>query len=307
MPGDERKTKIPGRAPTPNELGNSGWNILHSSAAVYPYRPTRAQQTAMRNFIYSWSELYACEWCAYHMRDYVKQHPPMVSDKFAVTRYVCELHNEVNERIGKDVYDCDPMKVLQRWHPGYPDKMGDKPSMEERVAEGVRKQREARQGGAAAATSSATPSPPAASAAAKEGQGAGRRWWPFGGGGSSTAEAQAPAPGSNSTNTNTTHSDSSSGRSPLQSVEILSAHHGTAPPSAPPKVFADPNGRHGGRGGWMESGWASAAADSAASAPAARPPVAGAKPADGETDVDVLRRLRGCQVYCPEDEELAKK
>ncbi|CCW65292.1 unnamed protein product [Phytomonas sp. EM1] len=138
MHHDKHPTTIPGTCPTPLELGRAGWDILHTAAATYPYQPTPAQQKAMRDFIYSWSEVYACEWCGYHMRRYLQSHPPLVDDKPAITRYLCELHNDVNRRLGKEIYDCDPANVLRRWHPKFPD-MQDQPRMEERVAEAFAK------------------------------------------------------------------------------------------------------------------------------------------------------------------------
>lgn len=87
----------------------------------------------MAQFIHGFSYTYPCNWCAYHMRLYLKDHLPDVRDKFSVTQFFCELHNNVNEHLNKPQYNCDPMHVLKRWHPGYPDKMEDKPSMEEQV------------------------------------------------------------------------------------------------------------------------------------------------------------------------------
>nr|CCC50401.1 conserved hypothetical protein [Trypanosoma vivax Y486] len=106
---------IPGRCPTPGELGKAGWAILHSAAAVFPHNPSDTQQTAFSAFLHGWSHSYACSHCAYHMRRYLEENPPVLTGKFAVNRYLCEFHNAVNERLGKDTYNCDPMNVLRRW------------------------------------------------------------------------------------------------------------------------------------------------------------------------------------------------
>nr|CCC92808.1 unnamed protein product [Trypanosoma congolense IL3000] len=125
-------SNIPGECPTPRELGKAGWTILHSAAAVFPYNPTPPQKEAFANFLHSWSQTYACSHCGYHMRRYLEHKPPVVTDKLAVNRYLCEFHNAVNERVGKPVYDCDPMNVLRRWHPTFPD-MEDQPTIEEQA------------------------------------------------------------------------------------------------------------------------------------------------------------------------------
>jgi hypothetical protein len=147
------KRPIDGNLPTPFELGNAGWIILHTAAAAFPNAPSTDQKNAMRDFIQSWSKVYACSHCAYHMRTVLATKPPVVENKRAVSRYICELHNDVNYMLGKDTYDCDPDVVLKRWHPAYPN-MDDEPTIEEQIA----------------ASNVATVVPPKAG-------GSSRRWW----------------------------------------------------------------------------------------------------------------------------------
>lgn len=306
---DERLKEIPGKCPTPAELGASGWNILHSSAAVYPYKPSAVQQKAMKDFIESWAHVYACSWCAYHMRDYVQKNPPDVRDKLTISRYVCELHNEVSERIGKDLFDCSADVVLRRWHPGYPAKMEDKPTIEEQLAMSAKQKAEAaaakqRQQEAeerrfsdfGLKTREEAPRDPAGwrdPATAGDGKTGGnhnntgttnnKRWWFFGSSAFSGAATPAPAevvpPADRPASTNT-HPTSA------------------AAPAAPAKS------------GNAAAGWNSThAMNAAAAAPStlSQTPTRRTKAADNETDVDaVLERLKRCQVYCPEDEELQK-
>lgn len=131
---------IPGAAPSSVELGNSGWNILHSSAAVFPYKPSKEEKKGMEQLLYGFSFTYACSWCAYHMRLYLKDHPPEVENKHAISQYICRFHNNVNEHLKKPLYNCDNIEeLLRRWHPGYPDRMQDKPSWEVRMADAQKK------------------------------------------------------------------------------------------------------------------------------------------------------------------------
>lgn len=133
--------QAPGKPPSPEELGAAGWTVLHTAAAAFPNTPSQEQQLAMKAFIESWSKVYACSHCAYHMRTVLSQKPPIVTSKRAVSQYVCELHNDVNYMLGKDVYDCNPDVVLKRWHPTYPN-MEDVPTIEEQIAEDRRKSAE---------------------------------------------------------------------------------------------------------------------------------------------------------------------
>ncbi|EKG01923.1 2Fe-2S iron-sulfur cluster binding domain containing protein, putative [Trypanosoma cruzi] len=134
MASEEPLNEIPGECPTPGDLGHAGWDVLHTAGAVYPYKPSPLQQEAFRSFLYSWSHVYACSHCSYHMRRYLKRNPPVVTDKLALNRYLCEFHNTVNKNLAKPVYNCDPMVVLRRWHPTFPD-MEDQPTIEEQIAE----------------------------------------------------------------------------------------------------------------------------------------------------------------------------
>ncbi len=117
-------------AVTPEAIGWAGWTILHTTAAAFPNSPSEAQKKDMRDFIRSWSRVYPCSICAFHMRNQLRTMPPDVASKRALSRWTCEMHNSVNSMLGKETYDCDPDKVLRRWHPTYPH-MDDEPTPEE--------------------------------------------------------------------------------------------------------------------------------------------------------------------------------
>jgi hypothetical protein len=74
----------------------------------------------MRQFISSWSQIYPCAVCAHHMRKFLAVSPPVVTDKRTISKWMCEMHNDVNTQLGRPTYDCDPEVVLRRWHPTYP-------------------------------------------------------------------------------------------------------------------------------------------------------------------------------------------
>lgn len=109
-------------APPPNcpadveQLGRATWTFLHTTAAYYPERPTPSQRTSMLGLLNSLPALYPCSHCASHLGDNMKDHPPDVSGRGALSRWLCERHNDVNERLGKDKFDCD--KTDERWKDG---------------------------------------------------------------------------------------------------------------------------------------------------------------------------------------------
>lgn len=46
-------------------------------------------------------------------------YPPDTRDRVRFSRWMCEVHNEVNERMGKKQFDCS--KIDERWLEGWKD------------------------------------------------------------------------------------------------------------------------------------------------------------------------------------------
>lgn len=102
--------------PDVNTLGRATWTFLHTTAAYYPRTATPAQQTSMRALIHGVAEFYPCTWCAKDFRERIAEHAPDVQGRDGLGRWLCERHNEVNVRLGKEVFDCG--KVGERWKDG---------------------------------------------------------------------------------------------------------------------------------------------------------------------------------------------
>ncbi len=49
----------------------------------------------------------------------LQTHPPLVQNRDCFAHWMCEMHNEVNERLGKPQFDCS--KVHERWLDGWKD------------------------------------------------------------------------------------------------------------------------------------------------------------------------------------------
>jgi FAD-linked sulfhydryl oxidase len=50
------------------------------------------------------------------MKDELILHPPVTHSRRALMQWMCELHNEVNDRMGKQTFDCS--KYEERWRTG---------------------------------------------------------------------------------------------------------------------------------------------------------------------------------------------
>jgi len=98
------------------QLGRATWSFLHTTAAYYPEQPSPRQRANMLGLIRALPVLYPCTHCASHLEQNMKDHPPDVSGRVPLSRWFCERHNDVNERLGKEKFDC--AKTDERWKDG---------------------------------------------------------------------------------------------------------------------------------------------------------------------------------------------
>ena len=95
------------------ELGRAAWAYLHTLAAYYPTQPSSVQQSDMRDFMLLYMRQYPCLYCRDRTMEEVDRNAPRVGNRQQLSEWVCELHNEVNERLGKPAFDC--RRVDERW------------------------------------------------------------------------------------------------------------------------------------------------------------------------------------------------
>lgn len=97
-------------------LGRSTWTLLHTMAAVYPGIPSADHKKDIINFIYLLSKLYPCGDCAQHFQKLLANHPPKVGNHDDFVKWMCQVHNVVNKRLGKSTFECE--RVEERWECG---------------------------------------------------------------------------------------------------------------------------------------------------------------------------------------------
>lgn len=102
--------------PDVEQLGRATWTFLHTTAAYYPERADPTQARHMRSLLSALPTLYPCSHCASHLGECMKRNPPDVTGRAALSRWLCERHNEVNESLGKPLFDCT--KTDERWRDG---------------------------------------------------------------------------------------------------------------------------------------------------------------------------------------------
>ncbi|CAE6396173.1 unnamed protein product [Rhizoctonia solani] len=101
-------------------LGRATWTFLHTTAAYYPTHPTQQHQSSMLALLRSLPVLYPCSHCASDFGKDIKRNPVegVVASRETLARWLCERHNEVNRKLGKEKFDCRMSSLDQRWKDG---------------------------------------------------------------------------------------------------------------------------------------------------------------------------------------------
>ncbi|KAA0154049.1 hypothetical protein FNF29_02672 [Cafeteria roenbergensis] len=105
----------PPHPPSRQELGNAGWLLLHKIATTFEDDPSPAEQARLRRFLDDWSYLYPCSECAGHFQALLRENPPDTSSRLAFMAWLCQAHNTVNKRLGKELFPCDVEALEGRW------------------------------------------------------------------------------------------------------------------------------------------------------------------------------------------------
>lgn len=82
-------------------FGPCTWKTMHAVAFNYgvdPTRPSPEEENAARHFFDALKHLLPCEACGKHYQAYLEKHPPDVTSREALSRWVYDLHSNVNER-----------------------------------------------------------------------------------------------------------------------------------------------------------------------------------------------------------------
>ncbi|KAM0516943.1 hypothetical protein ACHAPE_005055 [Trichoderma viride] len=89
------------------ELGRATWKFMHTMVARFPEEPTSEERKTLESFVYLFSRLYPCGDCAKHFRGILEDYPPQTSSRNAAAGWMCFVHNLVNERLKKPIFDCN--------------------------------------------------------------------------------------------------------------------------------------------------------------------------------------------------------
>ncbi|MES1914254.1 MAG: hypothetical protein MHM6MM_006349 [Cercozoa sp. M6MM] len=96
-----------------DELGRAVWAFLHTSAAYFPREPTEQQATDASTFMRTLSRLYPCGYCGDTTRDEMIRTGVHTQTGEQFEMWLCHLHNEVNDRLGRQLTDCT--RAVAQW------------------------------------------------------------------------------------------------------------------------------------------------------------------------------------------------
>lgn len=74
--------------------------------AKFPDKPTEEDSSALKSYIHLFARLYPCGDCARHFQGLLKKYPPQVATRSTAAAWACHVHNEVNKRLKKPIFDC---------------------------------------------------------------------------------------------------------------------------------------------------------------------------------------------------------
>ncbi|KAI0470220.1 ERV/ALR sulfhydryl oxidase domain-containing protein [Xylaria cf. heliscus] len=89
------------------ELGRASWKLFHTMMARFPEKPTEDDSLALKTYIKLFARLYPCGDCASHFQQLLKKFPPQIGSRNAAAGWACHVHNQVNERLEKPIFDCN--------------------------------------------------------------------------------------------------------------------------------------------------------------------------------------------------------
>lgn len=97
--------------------GKDIWTVLHTSSVYLPEKPTQEELSEFASFVNgvlvygtkfnnNWSSLY---------NEYIKASPFNFTDRENSMISLCNLHNYVNIKLEKDLFECTKENLAKRW------------------------------------------------------------------------------------------------------------------------------------------------------------------------------------------------
>ncbi|KAJ6638829.1 FAD-linked sulfhydryl oxidase ALR [Pseudolycoriella hygida] len=102
-----------------DDLGRSTWGLLHTMAANYPEIPSKEEISNVSAFFSIFAKVYPCDMCAKDFQMELIKEPVEATSQHSLSQWLCRMHNKVNNKLGKPLFDC--RLVNERWRDGWKD------------------------------------------------------------------------------------------------------------------------------------------------------------------------------------------
>ena len=93
----------------PKVWGSHTWHVINVMALTYPEKPDVQDQNNMTAFITSLANVLPCDKCKFHFKKNLEKFPlsQALTSRSNFIKWVIDVHNSVNERIGKRILSYD--------------------------------------------------------------------------------------------------------------------------------------------------------------------------------------------------------
>ena len=91
----------------PDVWGPGLWLFIHTIALNYSENPSQKERIDNKNFLLSLEKVIPCPGCKAEYSKYIQETPPTLENKSTLIKWTIDLHNSVNERLGKKIRSDD--------------------------------------------------------------------------------------------------------------------------------------------------------------------------------------------------------
>lgn len=97
--------------------GPNAWRTLHAMSLSYPKAPTKNDKVNMKTLLFQFARFLPCKLCGEHFHEVLRQrivseNSTALDNRANFVNFVIDVHNEVNERLGKPVFSRHESYIL---------------------------------------------------------------------------------------------------------------------------------------------------------------------------------------------------
>lgn len=100
----------------PTKWGPHLWFYLHTISLNYPENPNFHTKTNFLEFFNALKNTIPCEKCKNHYSSYLLTNPPRLNSRKELIMWTIDLHNMVNQSLGKKIYTYEEALTLYKNH-----------------------------------------------------------------------------------------------------------------------------------------------------------------------------------------------